>query len=168
MKVRTLTLKNTYTKSLEAFLPLREDGRVTVYSCGPTVYSFAHIGNFRSFLFADVLCRVLRQHGYAVRQVMTITDVGHMTIDHVADASGEDKLSKAARELGADPYTVARHFERAFAADASALRLQIYQGGDADDPALHPRTTAHVAEMLVLIQRLLDNGYAYVDSAGQV
>jgi cysteinyl-tRNA synthetase len=163
-----LTLKNTYTRTLEPFAPLAATGPVTVYSCGPTVYSFAHIGNFRSFLFADVLCRVLRQHGYTVRQVMNITDVGHMTVDHVADATGEDKLSKAARELGTDPYQVARHFERAFVEDASALRMQIYQGAAAGDPALHPRATAHVAEMLVLIQHLLDRGFAYVDSSGQV
>ena len=87
-----LKLKNTYTKETETFVPLR-DGVASVYSCGPTVYSFAHIGNFRTFLFADVLCRVLAQRGYAVRQVMNITDVGHMTVDHLADASGEDKLS---------------------------------------------------------------------------
>ncbi|HET7503690.1 MAG TPA: cysteine--tRNA ligase [Kofleriaceae bacterium] len=163
----TLKLKNTYTKEIEAFVPLR-DGAVSVYTCGPTVYSFAHIGNFRTFLFADVLCRVLAQRGYTVRQVMNITDVGHMTMDHVADASGEDKLSKAARELGTDPYTVARHFEQAFIRDATALRLGIYQGAAARDAAVHPRATAHVAEMLVLIQRLIDRGFAYVDNAGQV
>jgi cysteinyl-tRNA synthetase len=163
----TLKLKNTYTKTTETFVPLRE-GAAMVYSCGPTVYSFAHIGNFRSFLFADVLCRVLAQRGYAVRQVMNITDVGHMTVDHLADASGEDKLSKAARELGSDPYTVARHFEQAFVRDAIALRLSIYQGAAAGDATLHPRATAHVAEMLVLIQHLLDRGFAYVDSVGQV
>src|SRR5437868_12702432 len=155
---RTLFLKNSYTKAIEPFVPLRDDGRVTIYSCGPTVYSFAHIGNFRSFLFADVLCRVLAQRGYAVRQVMNITDVGHMTVDHLADASGEDKLSKAARELGSDPYTVARHFEAAFVRDATALRLSLYQGAASGDAALHPRATAHVAEMLVLIQRLIDRG----------
>ena len=163
----TLKLKNTYAKATEVFVPLR-DGAASVYSCGPTVYSFAHIGNFRTFLFADVLCRVLAQRGYAVRQVMNITDVGHMTVDHVADASGEDKLSKAARELGAHPYIVARHFEAAFVRDATALRLGLYQGAAAGDASLHPRATAHVAEMLVLIQRLLDRGFAYVDSAGQV
>ena len=101
---RLLRLKNTFSKAVEPFVPLEDDGTVTVYSCGPTVYSFAHIGNFRTFLFADVLRRVLDQHGYAVRHVMNITDVGHMTQDHLADAEGEDKLSKAARELGTDPY----------------------------------------------------------------
>ena len=89
-----------------------------LYSCGPTVYSYAHIGNFRSFLLPDLLRRVLQRRGHQVRHVMNITDVGHMTQDHLADASGEDKLSKAARELGWDPYKVARHFEAAFVEDA--------------------------------------------------
>src|SRR5258706_4035846 len=139
-----------------------------MYSCGPTVYSYQHIGNFRSFLMADLLRRVLELHGYVVRHVMNITDVGHMTEDHLADASGEDKLSKAARELGTDPYTVANHFERAFAEDAARLRLEIYQGAEAEDPSLHPRATRHVPEMLAMIQALLDRGYAYADSHGQV
>ena len=103
-----LRLSNTYSKQIEAFRPLDPTGKsVTMYSCGPTVYSFAHIGNFRSFLFADLLRRVLERRGYTVRHVMNITDVGHMTQDHLADATGEDKLAKAARELGWDPYRVA-------------------------------------------------------------
>jgi len=164
-----LRLKNTYTKSLETFEPLDRDGRVvTFYSCGPTVYSYAHIGNFRSFLFADVLRRVLERRGYRVKHVMNITDVGHMTVDHVADASGEDKLSKAARELGTDPYTVARFYENAFIEDARALRIKNQLGAEATDASLHPRATAHVPEMLALIQSLIERGYAYVDSVGQV
>ena len=163
-----LKLKNTYSKSVEAFEPQGSATKtVRMYSCGPTVYSFAHIGNFRSFLGADVLRRTLERLGYKVRQVMNITDVGHMTQDHLADASGEDKLSKAARDLGWDPYQVAAHYERAFVEDARALRLAIYEGAEATDPSLHPRATAHVAEMLVMIQRLLDRGFAYVDSRGQ-
>ena len=146
-----LRLKNSFTKQIETFQPLQE-GRVTMYSCGPTVYSFAHIGNFRSFLFADVLRRVLERNGYEVRHVMNITDVGHMTEDHLADASGEDKLAKAARELGSDPFKVAQHYEQAFVEDAKALRLKIYRGGETDDPELHPRATGHIPEMLAMIQ----------------
>ena len=164
-----LVLKNSYSKSVETFTPLDPSGkRVLIYSCGPTVYSFAHIGNFRSFLFADVLRRVLERRGHAVRHVMNITDVGHMTQDHLADASGEDKLSKAARELGSDPYTVAMHFERAFVADAKTLRLKNYLGAEADEPALHPRATRHVPEMLAMIQRLVERGFAYVVPSGEV
>ena len=119
----TLHLKNTYTRTLEPFEPLSssasatEPRRVLLYSCGPTVYSFAHIGNFRSFLLPDILRRVLERRGYVVRHVMNITDVGHMTEDHLADAAGEDKLAKAARELSWDPYRVAEHYTAAFEAE---------------------------------------------------
>jgi cysteinyl-tRNA synthetase len=164
-----LRFTNTYSKALEPFSPLAPDAHtVTMYSCGPTVYSFAHIGNFRSFLLGDILRRVLERAGHRVHQVMNITDVGHMTQDHLADAGGEDKLSKAARELGWDPYTVAQHFLAAFEADARALRLRIYAAPDGDDPARHPRATRFIPEMLALIQRLLERGHAYTDSAGQV
>jgi cysteinyl-tRNA synthetase len=165
---QTLRLKNTFSKSLEPFEPLHAAGPVTLYSCGPTVYSYAHIGNFRSFLLADLLRRVLERRGYRVRHVMNITDVGHMTLDHLADAGGEDKLSKAARELGTDPFTVAAHFEQAFALDARALRLKNYQGAEANDRALHPQATRHIPEILALIAALLERGMAYVDSDGQV
>lgn len=163
-----LKLKNTYTRTLEVFQPLDAHGRVTMYSCGPTVYSHQHIGNFRSYLMADILRRVLERNGYEVRQVMNITDVGHMTEDHLADAGGEDKLAKAARELGSDPYKVAAHFEAAFFEDAKALRLRIFQGGEADDRALHPQATRHVPEMLAMIHKLLERGYAYIVDSGEV
>ena len=167
--MKPLLLKNSYSKSVETFSPLDPAGkRVLMYSCGPTVYSFAHIGNFRSFLFADVLRRVLERRGHTVRHVMNITDVGHMTQDHLADASGEDKLSKAARELGSDPYSVAMHFERAFVADAKTLRLKNHLGAEGDDKALHPRATRHVPEMLAMIQTLVERGFAYVVPSGEV
>src|ERR1700753_34855 len=139
-----------------------------MYTCGPTVYSFAHIGNFRSFLFADVLRRVLERRGFVVHQVMNMTDVGHMTEDHLADATGEDKLAKAARELGSDPFAVAAHFEREFARDATTMRLRIYQEPDASDRAVHPRATDYVPQMLEMIRRLVVRGFAYADASGQV
>ena len=164
-----LKLKNSYTKAIETFEPCDPASKtVTLYSCGPTVYSYAHIGNMKSFLVADILRRTIEKLGFKVRQVMNITDVGHMTEDHLADATGEDKLARAARELGTDPYKVAEHFEAAFARDATALRLAIYKGAEATDRALHPRATAHVPEMLVMIDRLIARGYAYPDSTGQV
>ena len=159
-------LTNTYSKTLEEFQPLGSP--VRLYSCGPTVYSFAHIGNFRTFLMGDLLRRVLERAGHQVRHVMNITDVGHMTQDHLADAHGEDKLAKAARELGWDPYHVAQHFLDAFVADAKALRLRNYGAAEADDLTLHPRATRYIPEMLALIQKLLDRNHAYVDSTGQV
>ncbi len=164
-----LRLSNTYSKQIEPFRPLDPSGSsVTMYSCGPTVYSFAHIGNFRSFLFADLLRRVLERRGYKVRHVMNITDVGHMTQDHLADATGEDKLAKAARELGWDPYRVADHFIAAFENDAKQLRLRNYSGTESADAALHPRATRFVPEMLLMIQQLIDRGHAYTDDKGQV
>jgi cysteinyl-tRNA synthetase len=166
--VAALRLKNTYSKNLEDFVPLDPSGRVTLYSCGPTVYSYAHIGNFRSFLLSDVLRRVLEQRGYTVRHVMNITDVGHMTEDHLADATGEDKLAKAARELGWDPYKVAAHYESAFVEDAKLLRLKNYSDSESADSSLHPRATEHIPEMLAMIQTLLSRGHAYVDDSGQV
>jgi cysteinyl-tRNA synthetase len=163
-----LRLTNTLSKSLEEFVPLDPSAPLRLYSCGPTVYSFAHIGNFRSFLLGDLLRRVLERRGHRVRHVMNITDVGHMTQDHLADAHGEDKLAKAARELGWDPYQVAQHFLTAFEADARALRLRNYSGAEAEDPGLHPRATRYVPEMLALIQKLIERDHAYVDSQGQV
>jgi cysteinyl-tRNA synthetase len=163
-----LRLTNTYSKALEDFQPLDPAGPLRMYSCGPTVYSFAHIGNFRTFLLGDLLRRVLERRGHQVRHVMNITDVGHMTQDHLADAHGEDKLAKAARELGWDPYQVAQHFLTAFEADARALRLRNYTGAEGDDPTLHPRATRYIPEMLALIQKLLERGHAYTDSLGQV
>jgi cysteinyl-tRNA synthetase len=91
-----------------------------------------------------------------------------MTQDHLADAHGEDKLAKAARELGWDPYQVAQHFLSAFEADARMLRLRNYGGAEGSEPGLHPRATRFIPEMLALIQRLLERGHAYTDSAGQV
>lgn len=135
------------------FEPLTPE-RVTIYNCGPTVYSTPHIGNFRSFLFADLLRRSLEHRGFSVVQVMNITDVGHLTEDDRADASGEDKLQRKARELGWDPFKVARTFEDEFHRDRRALRIQ--------DAHHYPRATEHVADMLAQTQRLLDNGHAYI------
>jgi cysteinyl-tRNA synthetase len=164
-----MKLRNSYSKSLEDFIPLDPAGKVvTLYTCGPTVYSYAHIGNFRSFLLGDILRRTLELCGYTVRHVMNITDVGHMTEDHLADATGEDKLAKAARELGSDPFKVAAHFEAMFVEDAKALGLKNYGAGEAEQGELHPRATSHVPEMLAMIQKLLERGHAYADGEGQV
>src|SRR3989338_4123645 len=101
-----LRLYNSYTKKKQAFKPLK-NRRVAMYNCGPTVYDFVHIGNLRSFLFADILRRYLGYSGYKVKQIMNITDVGHMTTD--ADA-GEDKMSVAAKREGKRPIEVARFY----------------------------------------------------------
>ena len=146
-------LYDTRHRSLVEFQP-RHTGLVSIYSCGPTVYSTSHIGNFRTFVFADLLRRYFEWRGFEVTQIMNITDVGHLTEDDRADAAGEDKLQKKARELGWDPYKVARHFEEQFHADRKALNIQ--------DARAYPRATEHVCDMLVQIQQLLDRGHAYI------
>jgi cysteinyl-tRNA synthetase len=153
-----LQVYNTLAKRKEPFEPL-EPRRVRMYNCGPTVYSYAHIGNFASFLLADLLRRHLEYSGFEVLQVMNITDVGHLTEDNVADARGEDKLEKKAREERKDPWEIARFYEDAFHEDRSLLNLL---------PAHHyPRATDHIPEMIEMIRELLDRGLAY-ESAGQV
>ena len=180
----TFRLYNTLTKREEDFTPLDPGGkRVTFYSCGPTVYDYAHIGNFRSFLNADVLRRALALHGYDVEQVMNMTDVGHMTDDDVADGGGEDKMEVAARRLleakksgtlppdasvdPNDPYAIADYYIAAFLEDSKTLGLTI--AFDADErPELMPRPTRYVEQMVALIERLIAADHAYVGSDGVV
>ena len=145
----TLKLFNTLTRSKQEFVPL-EPGKVRMYCCGPTVYNTAHIGNLRTYIFEDVLRRVLQFNGYQVEHVMNITDVGHMTTD--ADA-GEDKMQVAAEREKRSPYEVARAYEEIFFQDTDRLNIQ--------RPEITPRATEHIVEMIELIQRLEANGYAY-------
>ena len=149
----SLSLYDTARRAVVPFSPLNA-GRVAMYHCGPTVYSTSHVGNFRSFLLPDLLRRHLEASGYAVRAVMNITDVGHLTVDHQADATGQDKLLATASQLGWDPYRVARHFEAVFHRDRRRLGIA--------DAHHYPRATEHVGAMLVWIQRLLEAGHAYL------
>jgi cysteinyl-tRNA synthetase len=170
---------NTLTHSTEAFVAL-EPPRVTLYSCGPTVYDFAHIGNFRTFVFADLLRRFLQASGYQVDQVMNITDVGHMTEDDLADGGGEDKMEASARRLReakkagtpaadaindpSDPYQIARYYAEAFVEDAQALGLAV-----ADEyPQRMPFASDHVEGMKELVTRLIERDHAYVGADGVV
>jgi cysteinyl-tRNA synthetase len=145
----TLTFHNTLTKRREPFQPI-EPGIVRMYNCGPTVYGRAHIGNFRSYLFADVLRRWLEYRGFEVRQVMNITDVGHLTDD--AD-DGEDKLEVQARKEGRDPWQISREYTRLFLDDVARLGLR---------PAkVYPRASEHIPEMLAIVEGLVAKGFAY-------
>lgn len=170
---------NTLTNEVEQFEPL-EPGRVKMYSCGPTVYDFAHVGNFRSFLFADLLRRFLEASGLEVSHVMNITDVGHMTDDVAADGRGEDKMQVAARRLkedkksgkvedGAvanpdDPYEVAEYFMQAFLDDGRDLGLKVVS----EYPERVPKATHFISEMQQMISKLIERGHAYVGSDGVV
>jgi len=145
-----MDLYNTLTKRKERFEPF-EHGKVRMYNCGPTVYNYATIGNFRAFVFADVLRRTLELFGYSVTQVMNITDVGHMV--HDAD-EGEDKMLKAARAEKKDPWQIAEHYMRAFFEDIDRLNIQRAHH--------YPRATEHIPEMIAMIERLIARGFAYV------
>ncbi|MFW6038883.1 MAG: cysteine--tRNA ligase [bacterium] len=169
---------NTLTHQLERFEPI-DPPDVYMYNCGPTVYDFAHIGNFRTFMFADVLRRFLELAGYNVHQVMNITDVGHMTEDQLADGAGQDKMAvamqrmKEAKKAGTltaeevsdpnDPYQIAEYYTQAFINDAKALRMKV-----ADEPEHLPRATQHIDAMLKIVKKLVDEGKAYVADDGAV
>ena len=144
-----LRLYNTLTRRKDDFEPI-EPGAVRMYSCGLTVYNYAHIGNLRTYIFSDILRRSLEYEGYDVRQVMNVTDVGHLTSD--ADA-GEDKMEKEARKTGKDIWEIARYFEDVFWNDLDLLNIE--------RPKIVCRATEHVPEMIALVQRLVERGHAY-------
>lgn len=145
---------NTLTRQKGEFKPL-EGNTVRIYSCGPTVYSYAHIGNFRAYIFMDTLRRVLQYNGYALNHVMNITDVGHLESD--AD-EGEDKMEKAARKENKDPYEIAKYYTEVFFRDMERLHIQ--------RPETIAKATEHIPEMLEFVQGLVKNGYAYETSRG--
>ncbi len=149
-----IKLYNTLTKTVEEFKPL-EGNEVRIYSCGPTVYSYAHIGNFRAYLFMDLLRRVLKYNGYSLKHVMNITDVGHLESD--AD-EGEDKMEKAAKKENKDPYEIAKFYTEIFLRDIDRLNI--------DRPELIVKATDHINEMIEFVQEIMDNGYAYETSKG--
>src|SRR5215467_6546062 len=126
----SVRLYSTLTRRKEEFEPL-EPGQVRIYTCGPTVYRYAHVGNLRTYLFADVLCRVLGYLGYDVTQVMNITDVGHLT-DDTFDR-GEDKMLVSARLENKSAEDIAEFYTRAFLSDCGSVAIR---------PAInHTRTT---------------------------
>ena len=145
-----IQLYNTLTNRKEEFTPL-EAGKVRMYNCGPTVYMYAHIGNFRAFILADLLRRYFDYKGLEVVQVMNITDVGHLTSD--AD-EGEDKLEKAARTEQKDPWQIAEFYMNAFFDDADALNIK--------RATVYPRATEHVDDMIRTVETLIERGHAYV------
>ncbi|MCB9899529.1 MAG: cysteine--tRNA ligase [Planctomycetes bacterium] len=147
----TLVVHDTLQRRKVPFEPL-EPGKVRMYHCGPTVYSPAHIGNMRSFLFADVLRRWLETSGYEVTQVMNITDVGHLRDDD--PDHGADKMEQAARAEKLDPWQIAAKYTELFMHDLRALRFRL--------PQCFPRATEHIPQMIAQIERLIAKGHAYV------
>ena len=140
---------NTLTKKIETVIP-HEDGKIAMYTCGPTVYHFAHIGNLRSYIMEDVLEKSLRYVGYDVKRVMNITDVGHLASD--AD-TGEDKMLKGAKREHKTVMEIAKFYTDAFFEDCKKLNIKT---PDVVEPA-----TNCIPEFIKMIEGLLEKGYAY-------
>jgi len=147
MKTATnLNLFNTLTRRKEGFIPI-EEGKVKLYTCGPTVYNYAHIGNFRAFLFEDLLKRWLKHYGLEVTHVMNITDV-------------DDKTIKGSQKQGIPLQQYTAHYVEAFFEDIKVLNIEL-----AD---FYPRATEHIPEMTALIKKLMGKGYAYRGEDGSI
>ena len=145
-----MRLFNALTRQLEEVIPA--DGTtVKIYSCGPTVYRYAHIGNMRTFMLGDLVRRALRFEGYRVVQVMNITDVGHMT-DDVSQES-RDRMDIAVADEGLSPQAIAEKYTAALLEDLDAMNIE-----RADR---YPKATEHIGEMIELTRRLIDRGLAY-------
>ena len=145
---------NTLTRQRDEFTPL-EGNTVRIYSCGPTVYSYAHIGNMRTYVFMDLLRRALKYNGYELKHVMNITDVGHLVSD---GDDGEDKMAKTAREQKKTPWEIAEYYTSVFMKDIDALNIT--------RPEIIAKATEHIGEMIDFVQGLDKNGYAYETSDG--
>ena len=143
---------NTLTKQKDLFKPI-EEGKVKIYSCGPTVYKDATIGNMRTNLLNDTLRRVLKYNGYELKHVMNITDVGHLISD---GDEGEDKMLKSAREEHKSPLEIAEHYTKLFFRDLERLNIET--------PEVVCKATDHIKEMLEMVQKIMKNGYAYETS----
>ncbi len=149
-----LHLYNSLTKKIEPFKPLKKK-KAGLYTCGPTVYNYAHIGNLRTYVFEDILKRVLEYNGYKVKHIMNITDVGHLTSD--ADV-GEDKMEKGAAREGKSAWEIAAFYEEAFLKDLKELNCE---------PATsYPRATGHIKEQIALIKKLQRKGFTYQTADG--
>lgn len=149
-----LRVYNTLTRKKEPFQSIKPN-QVGIYSCGPTVYKYAHIGNLRAYVFMDALRRVLEYDGYKVKSIMNITDVGHLVSD---GDDGEDKMSKSAHETGKSPLEIAAFYTDQFMKDIAALNIE--------RPTVCPKATDNIAEMIKVVQALLEKGYAYETEDG--
>ncbi|MCU0316105.1 MAG: cysteine--tRNA ligase [Fimbriimonadaceae bacterium] len=161
MVERSFKLYDSLSRTIKP-LETIEPGHLRFYSCGPTVYSYAHIGNFRTFLSADLVCRTAKALGWKVTYVSNITDVGHLTQDDQADAAGEDKMAAALKskegESFANVWDLARYYGQKFEEDWRTLNLQ--------EPTVRPRATEHMREQIIAVQNLIEQGHAYETPSG--
>jgi cysteinyl-tRNA synthetase len=141
---------NTLTNKKEELISV-EEGKIRLYTCGPTVYNFAHIGNLRTYIFEDVLKKSLEYSGYEVKHVMNITDVGHLESD---EDSGEDKMTLGAIREKKTVWEIARFYEEAFLKDCELLNIE--------RPTIIARATEHIEDMIAVIKKLAAKGYTYV------
>ena len=146
-----MKLYNTLTRTVEEFIP-REEGKVKIYTCGPTVYSFAHVGNMRSYVSHDILDKTLRYLGYEVTRCMNITDVGHLTSD---SDSGEDKMIKAMRRENKTAMEIAKFYTDEFFKEMKVLNCRM--------PEIVSPATDHIEDYIEIITKLLEKGYAYIN-----
>ncbi|MBO7214329.1 MAG: cysteine--tRNA ligase [Clostridia bacterium] len=150
-----MKLYNTLSRKKEDFKPMDGTDTVRMYSCGPTVYNYAHIGNLRTYVFMDLLRRVLRYEGFNVKGVMNITDVGHLTDD---GDNGEDKMAKTAREQKKDPWQIAKYYTEIFMKDFGRLNIGV--------PEIVCKATDYIGEMIEYVEGLVENGYGYETDDG--
>jgi len=151
---RSIYLFNTLTRKKEKFIPI-EKGKVRMYCCGPTVYWYAHIGNFRTYIFEDVIRRVLEFNGFEVKHVMNITDVGHLTSD--AD-TGEDKMEVGAKRERKTVWEIADFYTKKFFEDAERLNIL--------KPTIVCKATEHISDMIDFIKKIEEKGYTYIIDDG--
>ena len=147
-----MKIYNTLSRKEEEFIPI-EEGIVKMYTCGPTVYNYAHIGNLRTYIFEDILEKGLEYLGYSVKRVMNITDVGHMTSD--AD-EGEDKMEKGAKREGKTVYELAEFYTDAYFKDTAKLNIR--------RPDIVAKASDHIDTYIKMISKMLDDGYAYISN----
>lgn len=149
-----LKFYNTLSRNKEDFTTIK-DKFVTMYSCGPTVYNYAHIGNLRTYVFMDILRRSLKLNGYKLKGVMNITDVGHLLAD---SDDGEDKMVKAAKEQKKTPYEIAEYYTKVFYDDIAKLNIS--------KPEIIAKATDNIQEMINYVKELIEKGHAYETSDG--
>ncbi|MEI6316415.1 MAG: cysteine--tRNA ligase [bacterium] len=153
-----LNLHNSLSKKVEKFNPIHAD-HVGMYTCGPTVYDYVHIGNWRTYILSDVVARVLAYNGYTVSYYMNITDVGHLTGDNAGDAdTGEDRMEKAKRREGKNAWEIALFYTADFVDGWNKLNLK--------KPTAWMKATSYIPEQIELVEKLFSNGLAYQISDG--